>query len=95
MFPIDKNPFFIYMLYPPFAFYRLLEYFLNACISMHCYDNSSLSPTHGLNVVTTAMVYMAGSTVVLMLLSVYLSYVLPGNYGVRRSPLFPVIGNIM
>ena len=33
--------------------------------------------------------YLAGSTVLLMFVSVYLSYVLPSEYGVRKSPFFP------
>ena len=51
-----------------------------------------LSPKGGLNLVTTAILYLAGSTVLLMFVSVYLSYVLPTEYGVRKSPFFPLIG---
>ena len=59
---------------------------------MHCYGIDTLSPTNGLNLVTTAMLYLAGSTLVLIVISIYLSYVLPGEYGVRKSPFFPLIG---
>ena len=63
---------------------------------MHCYDISALSPAHGLNMVTTVMVYMAGSTVVLMLLSVYLSMCCLATTGSGgHVPLFPVIGEFI
>ena len=42
--------------------------------------------------VTTAMLYLGLDTVVFLAASVYLSYVLPGDYGVRKSPFFPIIG---
>ncbi len=80
------------MMYPPFAFYRILDYFTNACLELQCYGLDILSPMHGLNLVTTGMVYLVGSSVVLMVASVYLSYVLPGEYGVKKSPFFPIIG---
>ena len=59
---------------------------------MQCYGIDILSPTNGLNLITTAMLYLAGSTLVLIVVSIYLSYVLPGEYGVRKSPFFPLIG---
>ena len=46
------------MMYPPFAFYRILDYFINACLEMQCYGLDILSPMHGLNLVTTGMVYL-------------------------------------
>ncbi len=46
----------------------------------------------GLSLVATALVYLAGSTILLMVLSVYLSFVLPSSYGVRKSPFFPILG---
>ena len=90
--PADRTPFFLYMLWPPFAFYRLLQYFNLACLSMQCYGIDILSPSGGLNLVTTAMLYLGGSTIVLMFVSVYLSFVLPSEYGVRKNPFFPIIG---
>ena len=83
------------MLYPPFAFYRLLQYFNQACLSMQCYGLDILSPSGGLNLVTTAMLYLGGSTIALMFISVYLSFVLPSEYGVRKSPFFPIIGQLL
>jgi hypothetical protein len=77
------------MMYPPFAFYRILDYCITACLSLRCYDINILA---SVNIVTVAIFYIVGSTVVLMVLSVYLSYVLPSAYGVRRSPFFPIIG---
>ena len=32
------------------------------------------------------------SSLVTMVISVYLSYVLPSEYGVTKSPIFPIIG---
>lgn len=92
VFPNEKNPFFLYMMYPPFAFYRILMYFTNSCLEYRCYGISTLNLANGLNIVTTALLYLAGSTVLLMILSIYLSYVLPSDYGVRKSPFFPIIG---
>ena len=77
------------MMYPPFAFYRILDYLITACLSLRCYNINILG---SVNIVTEAMLYIVGATVVLMVLSVYLSYVLPSDYGVRRSPFFPIIG---
>ncbi len=94
IFPPDRTPFFLYMLYPPFAFYRILFYCLNACISMRCYGIDVFSAHNGLNLVTTAMLYLGVSTIVLFIISVYLSYVLPGEYGVRKSPFFPITGKL-
>ena len=62
---------------------------------MQCYGIDILSPSGGLNLVTTAMVYLGGSTVVLMIVSVYLSFVLPSEYGVRKNPFFPIIGQLL
>jgi len=90
--PKDDTPFPVYMLYPPFAFYRILFYLINACLSMQCYGIDILSPVGGLNLVTTAMLYLGGSTVALIFITIYISYVLPGEYGVRKSPFFPLIG---
>ena len=60
---------------------------------MQCYGFDILAPEDGqLSLVATAMVYIAGSTVLMMILSVYLSFVLPSVYGVRKSPFFPIIG---
>ena len=93
--PADRTPFFLYMLWPPFAFYCLLQYFNLACLSMQCYGIDILSPSGGLNLVTTAMLYLGGSTIALMFVSVYLSFVLPSEYGVRKNPFFPIIGQLL
>lgn len=71
---------------------RLLFYMIDACGSYQCYGIEILSPKGGLNLVTTAILYLAGSTVLLLFVSLYLSYVLPTEYGVRKSPFFPLIG---
>jgi ABC-type multidrug transport system ATPase subunit len=91
IFPDDKTPFAVYMFYPPFAFYRLLFYLINACLGYSCYSIAVFDPTQGLNLVTTAMLYIGVDTIVILLVSMYLSYVLPGDYGVRKSPFFPIM----
>jgi ABC-type multidrug transport system fused ATPase/permease subunit len=91
IFPPNKTPFPVYMFYPPFVFYRILYYMINACFGYSCLSVTILDPTQGLNLVTTAMLYLGLETLVLLVLSVYLSYVLPGDYGVRKSPFFPLI----
>ena len=83
------------MMYPPFAFYRILDYLINACLTLRCYGIDTFTVGSGLNLVTTAMLYLIGSTIVLMILSVYLSYVFPGEYGVKKSPFFPIIGELL
>ena len=65
---------------------------IGSCIGYSCYPISILDPTEGLNVVTTAMLYLGLDTLVILVASMYLSYVLPGEYGVRMSPFFPIIG---
>ena len=65
---------------------------LNACFGYSCYSATILDPSQGLNLVTTAMLYVGVDTVVILVASGYLSYVLPGDYGVKRSPFFPLIG---
>ena len=65
---------------------------INACIGYSCYSATILDPTDGLNLVTTAMMYLWLDTVVILVLSIYLSYVVPGDYGVRKSPFFPIMG---
>ena len=92
--PADCTPFFLYMLWLPFAFYRLLQYFNLACLSMQCYGIDILSPSGGLNLVTTARLYLGGSTIALMFVSVYLSFVLPNKYSVRKKPFFTIIGRL-
>ena len=94
VFPEDQTPFPVYMMYPPFAFYRILQYLNLGCLSMQCYSTDTLSPAGGLNVVTTALLYLGFSTIGLMFVSIYLSFVLPSEYGVRKSPFFPIIGKL-
>ena len=65
---------------------------IGACANYQCYGINILSAKDGLNRVTIAILYLVGYTVLLMFVSVYLSYVLPSEYGVRKSPFFPIIG---
>ena len=67
----------------------------NACTSLRCFGIDDLSPADGLNMFTTALLYIGGSTVALIFISIYLSYVLPSEYGVRKSPFFPLIGQFL
>ena len=60
-----------------------------ACLSLQCFSLSILSD---LNLTTTALLYLIGSTLCLIVLSPYFSAVLPSEYGVRKSPFFPIIG---
>ena len=41
---------------------------------------------------TTALLYLGLDTVAIFIISIYLSVVLPGDFGVRKSPFFPLIG---
>ena len=66
---------------------------INACFGYSCYPATILDPTQGLHLVTTAMLYLGLDTLVILVLSVYLAHVMPGEYGVRRSPFFPIIGH--
>ncbi len=85
IFPPDRTPFFLYMLYPPFAFYRILFYCPNSCISMRCYGIDVFSAHNGLNLVTTAMLYLGVSTIVLFIISEVLPYTpLKGNGVVQQ-----------
>jgi len=43
VFPQDVTPFFLYMLYPIFAFCRLFQYLNLACLSMDCSSIDALS----------------------------------------------------
>ena len=72
--------------------HRILFYLTNACLNMRCHGIGVLDPTNGLNLVTTSMMYLGWSTIALIFVSIYLSYVLPSEYGVRKSPFFPLIG---
>ena len=65
----------------------------SVCANYQCYTIDILSASDGLNLVTTAILYLTGSTILLLLVSIYLSYVLPSEFGVRKSPFFPIIGN--
>jgi ABC-type multidrug transport system ATPase subunit len=85
--PIDEAPFFLVMMYAPWTFYRLLGYMDNACLRMQCYDISILG---SLNLFTQGLLYLLGTSILSFLLSAYLSYVLPSEYGIRKSPFFPL-----
>ena len=75
--------------------HRILFYLFQACSTLQCYSLDILSTSGGLNLVTTAILYLAGVTVLLIFVSIYLSFVLPGEYGVRKSPLFPILGELL
>ena len=62
---------------------------------MRCYTVDIFTDDNGFNVVTIGMLYLGISTVVLFVLSIYLSYVFPGEYGVRKSPFFPITGELL
>ena len=65
---------------------------ITACANFQCYGASVLSVSNGIELLSISLIYLGASTVVLMLLSFYLSYVLPSEYGVRKNPFFPIIG---
>ena len=73
----------------------IITYMTNACISLRCFGINYLNPADGLNLFTTALLYIGGSTIALIFISIYLSYVLPSEYGVRKSPFFPLIGQFL
>ncbi|KAL5475219.1 hypothetical protein EMCRGX_G027292 [Ephydatia muelleri] len=47
IFPTDETPFFLYMMYPPFIFYRILFYLFQACSTLQCYSLDILSTSGG------------------------------------------------
>ena len=65
-----------------------------AYLSMQCYRLDIFLPSSGLNLVTTAMLYLGSSTIALMFVSVYLSFILPSEYGIQKNPFFPIIGRL-
>ncbi len=65
---------------------------ITACANFQCYDASILSATNGLSLLSISLLYLGLSTLVLMFIGFYLSYVLPSEYGVRKNPFFPIIG---
>ena len=73
--------------------FSCLSYMIMACAGYECYDVTELSAINGLTLLSVGLIYLSGSTILLLFISFYLSYVLPTEYGVRKSPFFPLIGN--
>ncbi|XP_065901227.1 ABC transporter A family member 9-like isoform X2 [Dysidea avara] len=91
VFSENKTPPFFFMMYPPFSFYRILFYLHRACSRYQCYSSYMLKPCDS-NLFLPAWLYLMLSSLVTMVMSMYLSYVLPSEYGVRKSVFFPIIG---
>ncbi|XP_065901244.1 ABC transporter A family member 9-like [Dysidea avara] len=90
VFSENKTPPFIFMVYPPFSFYRIMFYLNRACARYHCYSSYMLKPRES-NLLPPAMLYLVLSSAATMVVSVYLSHVLPSEYGVRKNVFFPII----
>ncbi len=87
LFGVDPAPL-LYMCYPPLAFYRALSLLgLTAFTGGAAYTFASLQ---GGDEVYTAVLSLAISTVVLLVLTTYLSFVLPSEFGTTRPWHFPI-----
>ncbi|KAI9328048.1 hypothetical protein DFJ73DRAFT_904539 [Zopfochytrium polystomum] len=78
-----------FFIWPPFAFYRAL-YVLNVATydsTKRPYDTNDLSRN---NEVTLSMLYMVVEVIVYGLIGIYLTAVLPSQYGQRRPWHFPI-----
>jgi len=73
------------MIYPPFAFYRGVFVFEDACIDLNCFDLSDLGNNPD---VYEIFLYLFIECLVLYPVTYYLQSVLPNEFGVRRSPIF-------
>eukprot|EP01137_Pigoraptor_chileana_P003707 Opistho-2@44296 len=89
IFPSDTTPNFFYMIYPPFAFYRILYLMNDACGNFRCFGLSELEPGTQL---TISFVYLLFGSLVFAILAAYLSLVFPRQYGVPLHPLFCILG---
>ena len=85
VFPSPKHANPLYMLWPPFAFYRGIYLMFMRCANLACYQWSDVTVA---NEIGAVLIYLAGHSVVLLLLALYLDAVLPQEHGVPLPPLF-------
>lgn len=88
IFPDNQNPGPYYMLYPPFAFYRLMFYMNTRCQEYQCFQAAELFTWSTL---TAAIVYLLGGTILFLLVSLYLTFILPSEFGIKKHPLFCIL----
>ena len=87
-----------FMMYSPYAFYRALYIMVLSCRYSGCvhWDNIGISvqswtpDTFSNYELVQVWLYLAGDTVLYLVLTVYFDKVVPGKFGVPASPLYPL-----
>eukprot|EP01135_Chromosphaera_perkinsii_P005889 Nk52_evm22s370 gene=Nk52_evmTU22s370 len=85
VFPEDTTPSFLFMIYPPFAFYRGLHLIETACSRSECLQGSSVSAQF-----LSVLMYLTLSSVVLIILTWYMINVTPHQFGIRKPYYFVI-----
>lgn len=85
---VSSFPVVLYM-WPPFLFYRVLDLLNRHATSTLLRPYTFKMLTDG-NVIQVALIILAVEVVVLLLLAIYLTQILPSEYGLQRPWHFPV-----
>lgn len=75
---------------PPFAFVRSYYLMMMECSKGDCFYDMGVLTTE----IKQCIMFLYLGFIVFFLLGVYLFEVIPQEFGVRRSPLFPIYGLI-
>ena len=81
----------LYSVYPPFAFFRAVYILV---VSFTLDDPLTFRSLYWDTLLSRELMFMSVVSVVLLMLTVYLEAVLPKEYGVPASPLFPIYSAI-
>ncbi|XP_065901246.1 ABC transporter A family member 9-like isoform X2 [Dysidea avara] len=91
IFAVDETPPFFIMMYPPFAYYRVLFYLNNACVEFRCFGTDHLGwGSQEAALYSDGIMYLFFGSLMFGLLFVYLSYIFPGEFGIRKPFHFPI-----
>ena len=85
VFPSPKHANALYMLWPPFAFYRGIYLMFMRCANLACYQWGDITIA---NEIGAVLIWQFGHSVLLLILALYLDAVLPQEHGVPLPPLF-------